>query len=435
MLYKIQDLYKTRFFKNVMSLYFIAAINLFIPILIVPYITFALGLEKFGIFVVCAALFQYGIILTEFSTTSPLVKNLALSSSECGIEQLFYVFRFRLKICGIFLLAALSYISFFLPETPWIDIVLGVLALVGVATNPIAIFQFNEVLPVYAIITCVCRAIVSVCLLVIISLPYNHGTWIAMLFQFSPFFLVTPIAWFWILKKKIISLPDFYLYTKKTVSFHKFEKEKGNNVIKESGALFIGTFFSSLYTLAVPIIVRVFFGDGAAGVYGLIDRISQPVKQAIIPLINVIYPKICRLIKEHRVLAIRLCYKSLAFILVCSCLFFVMSSILKEQIIIYVFKNGFDVSLITPITINIVGVFLSQALVSFFIVPFGMSYILKYLYAILFCIFCYTIYFSVYQWGEIGVYWSLAMLEMVGVILLSCIFLYSLLSFNKNNVG
>ena len=95
MLYRVRDLYKTRFFKNIISLYFIAAINLFIPIFIVPYVTFALGLEKFGVFVVCAALFQYGVILTEFSTTSPLVKNLALSNAECGIEQLFYVSRFR----------------------------------------------------------------------------------------------------------------------------------------------------------------------------------------------------------------------------------------------------------------------------------------------------------------------------------------------------
>ena len=435
MLNRARNFCKTRFFKNIVSLYFIAAINLFIPIFIVPYITFALGLEKFGIFVVCAALFQYGVILTEFSTTSPLVKNLALSSEKRGIEELFYVFRFRLKICGAFLLVVVPYVMFFLPEIPWIDIVVGVMALVGVATNPIAIFQFNEVLPVYSIITCVCRVSVSVCLLVIISLPYDHGTWIAMFFQFSPFFLVTPIAWFWILKKKIINLPDFYFFIKKIFGFNKFEKHNKSYVIKESGALFIGAFFSSLYTIAVPIIVRMFFGDGAAGIYGLIDRISQPVKQAIFPLINVVYPKICRLIKENKLSAMQFCCKSLMFILACSCLFFVASYALKEKIIVYVFKDGFDISLITPVAINIVGVFLSQALVSFYIVPFGMSYILIYLYAMMFLIFCYAIYFSVYQWGEIGVYWSLAMLEMLGATVLSCIFLYSLLRFKKNNVG
>lgn len=399
----------------------IAVVNLVIPILVVPQISLAIGLEQFGVYTLAAAAFQYGVLVTEFSTTAPLVKSISLSGYNEGKNTLFSIINFRLLLAIIASVLIIIFIIAYGVNVSYIDVALGCFSLVGVAVSPIAIFQINQTLPAYALITCVSRFLIS--LLIIVSIKYYHigGVFLAMLFQFSVLFFANPIAWIYLVIKKQISKKELIQIF--FISGQPKNKKETINIIKESFSLFTGAFFSSLYTLAIPILIKELLGDSAVGAYGLIDRVSQPMKQAISPLMNVVYPKICSYLKKSTQEALVLFYKIILLMLAFSIVFCVVGYCGSGTILLYVFKSSIDIRFILPTVINIVAVYLSQALISFYIVPFGFSHTLKYIYLILFFIFCFSFYPLIEKMGELGIYWAIAVLEIIGLfIFASCFF-------------
>lgn len=242
------------FFRDVISLYGVAAVNLLLPILFIPYASMKIGVYDFGSFAVLASLFQYGNMVVEFGTTSPLVKTLS-SGNSIAIFFGAVVFRFYLSIASamtIFFILRFSY-----NEVDVLSVFISFLSLIGTALNPVALFQSKGKLPIYSFLMFVSRLFTLICS--VFFLQYYKEIWVVCFFQFFPIFLAS-----------ILSL--IFLFNKEKLKLCKKDAFLENKQVSgDSVSFFIGTVFSSGYTVAIPIIVNHFFGSGAAGVYGIID--------------------------------------------------------------------------------------------------------------------------------------------------------------------
>ncbi|WP_321409612.1 oligosaccharide flippase family protein [Tolumonas auensis] len=402
------------FIRDVVSMYGVAAANLLLPIFFIPYASSKVGIENFGTFAVLAAFFQYGIMFVEFGTTSPLVRllasNAAISIFWDAVTVRFYLF--------IIALAAIVFIAVFLLNyNDVLVFIIGAASLLGTVFNPMAIYQAKGKLPHFSLITFVSRVIVT--LFATALLQFKQDLWIVFAFQFLPVFIVSIISVVFLVKRNELRV--------------KFQSGffKNKELSRDSISFFMGTVFSSGYTVAVPLIVNYFFGGYAAGVYGIVDRVTQPVKQIIMPIVNIIYPKVCAVRLIDRSEAIRFSVKTSLFLTGLCVLFISLALILIDYIVLYVFKNSVETQYLYPMAVNVFCVYISQILIFLFVVPSGRGNVLKIIYAWMLVFFMGSILFSIYIKSLVSVYWVLACVELLGMLLLFFISYYSV---KKNSV-
>ena len=174
------------------------------------------------------------------------------------------------------------------------------------------------------------------------------------------------------------------------------------------------------------LIISYFFGGYAAGVFGIIDRVVQPIKQIIMPIVNIIYPKVCSILTIDRDRAIHLSVKSSIFITVLCALFLLFNLTFIEHIVHYVFKGSVEAKYLYPMIFNIFCVYISQVFVFLFIVPLGKGGFLKNIYAGMLVFFLMAISVSIYFKSLVLVYWVLASVELLGMLLLFYISYFSI---------
>lgn len=394
---------KNTIFKSVLSLYSISIINLLLPVIFIPFITSKIGVSEFGYFVISAAIFQYGTIIVEFGTTSPLVRRL---SSGFNNDLFIFIIRFRLLLALIVLSIIYIYIYIY-SENYSISVysfIVGALGVFGVALNPIAIFQAKDLLPVFTFFTFITRIIITLIIVILVFYTGKSNVCMLMIFQFLYLFVVSVLLNIWCVKKNILN-------------FNLNLKINDSLILKESASFLISTLFSSAYTLATPIILNNYFSQYAAGIYGFVDRVCQPLKQALMPMINVIYPKICGCHDGNE--KIKLSIYSSMILTAISCMFLVVTLLSIDNIAVFVFKNFVASKYIYPLLLNVVFVFLSQIFIFVYIIPFGLDRWLKYIYACMFLFFFASMHFSIKTDNLLLVFWSVAYVELLGFILLS----------------
>lgn len=389
------------FFRDVVSMYGVAAANLLLPILFVPYASSKVGIENFGVFAVLAAFFQYGIMFVEFGTTSPLVRLLA-SNANISIFWDVVLVRFCLFIVALVLIVFTS--VFFLGYTDKFTFIIGSASLLGTVFNPIAIYQAKGRLPYFSFITFVSRVLVT--LLAFVLLQYRKDLWIVFTFQFLPVFVVSLFSIFFIFKKEKIEFrlgSDFF---------------KNKELSRDSISIFMGTVFSSGYTVAIPFIINSFFGSYAAGIFGIIDRVAQPIRQIIMPVVNIIYPKVCSMLLVDSHKAIYFSIKFSALLGALSFFFLIMNLIFVDSIYSYIFKGVVNKQYIYPILFNVFFIYVSQILIFLFVIPLGRGGVLKKVYVWMLVFFLMIISISVYFNSLIFTYWTFAAVEFLGMVLL-----------------
>lgn len=392
------------FIRDVVSMYGVAAANLLLPIFFIPYASSKVGIESFGAFAVLAAFFQYGIMFVEFGTTSPLVRLLA-SNTSISIFWDVVTVRFYLFIIAM---ASVIFIAvFFLAYNDVLTFIIGAASLLGSVFNPMAIYQAKGKLPYFSFITFVSRVIVT--LFAVVLLQFKQELWIIFGFQFLPVFIVSFVSIIFLFKKEELAFRFNLLFF------------KNKELSRDSLSIFMGTVFSSGYTVAVPFIISFFFGNYAAGVFGVIDRVAQPIKQIIMPVVNIIYPKVCSMLFIDRSKAIYFSIKCASLLAVVSILFLSFNVFFVDYIQSYVFKGSVDIKYLYPMLFNIFFVYISQVLIFLFIIPLGRGAILKKIYAWMLLFFLTIVSISVYADSLLFIYWTFAAVEFLGMILLFAI--------------
>lgn len=389
---------------DVISLYLVALVNLVIPLFFMPYISKSIGLAKFGEFAVYASVIQYLIILIDFGATTPLVNHLVKSENiNKASEILFSVIGFRLFVT-LFVALISIFVFFYFSLEIGIYIAI-VLILFGVAVNPYPLFQAHSLLPKFALINVVWRVVFS--LWIYCSLNEDSSISMIIWFQFMPIAFASVSALIYLKWKGLMVLRPC-----------SFNIKRHDLLFSESMSFLTGSFFSSGYTISLPIIIQIFFGSTATGVYGLLDRIVQPVKQIFNPLINVIYPKVCVAFSESFKKGMQMSCKGGIFIGAIALAGLLVGWLFSGYISVLLFNSIEYKSYITLISINMFFVYLSQVAVFLFITPMGASRFLKYIYFVLFLLFILCCLASVYMNKLIYIYWTLAMIELCGFTLL-----------------
>lgn len=390
---------------DVISLYLVALVNLFMPLFFMPYFSRVVGLDKFGDFAVYASVTQYLMILVDFGSTTPLVNQIIKSGCvKKASDALFSVVVFRLIVTMVVAFIFLFLVCFFSFK---IDVFVTIMfILFGVAINPYSLFQAHSLLPKFALINVAWRVLISI----LIYNLLNEKSSVSMLlsFQFMSISFASISAIIYLKYKGFLVLRPISLNTKKY-----------DVLFSESISFLTGSFFSSGYTISLPIIIQMFFGSAAAGVYGLFDRLIQPVKQIFNPIINVLYPKVCLAFSENYQKGLRVSCMHSFIIGSGAFIGLLIGLMLSEQISIFLFNLPEYGKYVRLIVINIFFVYLSQAVLFFFVTPMGVSRLLKYIYLALFFLFVSCSVIAVYTNEVIYIYLTLVIVELCGFCLLS----------------
>lgn len=411
----IQGREKNKLVKDSVFLYGLAAANLLLPIMFIPYASSKLGIERFGMFAVFASFLQYGLLVVEFGTTTPLVRYLP---SANDLKTYWSVIAFRVLLALFVFCTESVFFCFFYTEFDFVCLIISFFSLIGIALNPISIFQSRNMLPIFSGITFAVRFAIT--LSAFFLLKYIDKIWVVLYFQFFSSFVVSVVSLYF------LSFKDGLNFTF-NLSFFKNKQLKS-----ESISFFMGTVFCSGYTIAIPLIINAFFGGYLAGVYGIIDRVVQPIKQIMMPLINVLYPRICVFVSENKNTAINFSLKYSLFLCIGCSIGLVFCCFFSNYISIYIFKGLVDEVFLYPTIFNVFFVYLSQVLLFLFVVPYGKSVLLKKIYAFMLFVFFVCMLFSVFVKNIMVLYWSLALVEFIGVFVF---FILSLLCVVKYKIN
>ncbi|WP_265524007.1 oligosaccharide flippase family protein, partial [Providencia heimbachae] len=140
-------------------------------------------------------------------------------------------------------------------------------------------------------------------------------------------------------------------------------------------SIFLSTFFVSMYTTSIPLILGYNSGAEAVGIYNAADKLKQALQGLIGPVSQAIYPRSNRLMHESRPKAIKFVAsisKILILLMLISCLFVFSFS---DQIVQLAFGVGnADTSAVLKIIIWIpILVALANMLGIQVMLPMGLS--------------------------------------------------------------
>jgi Membrane protein involved in the export of O-antigen and teichoic acid len=406
---KLNGFHRLSLIKDVVALYALSVVNLLIPVLFFPYISSVVGLKQFGIFVVISSLYQYGSLVVEFGTTAPMVRLFSMVDNGDLSSDFWGLILFRLLLAVIMLLVLAVIYFFYFNGNEYLVVVFGSLSLIGTAINPLSIFQARNKLPISSSVTVFVRLLVLGLTMYLLTEVKTLS--ILFFYQCMPIFIISLILFFMAINYKYIMVCSPRSFIKNKLLFN------------EAASFTLGAFFSSGYTLTIPIIINAYFGDYYAGMYGVIDRVVQPIKQILMPLINVFYPKVCTLVSLNKKEAVSFILKTIGFISSGCFLVVVVGLCFNKLISFYIFRGGVGVEYIIPFWINILFVYWSQLLLFLYVIPYGKIIILKKIYLFMFLMFVIFAFFSVYLGAILFFYWGLSAVEGVGCLLFCFLFL------------
>lgn len=392
---------------NILYLYGMQAINYVIPLVILPYLIRVLGPEEYGRLGFVLSIIQYLVLISDYGfnlySASRIAKN---QKNKIKINEIYsqtIYSKFLIFIATLIFLFVMVSLNERFYDVRFL-LCIALIQVVGTITTPVWLFQGLEVMRNFAILNIVSKII---CLpLVFAFVKSKSDISYAVLFQTSVYFL-----------NGIISL---YLVKRSGIKFVKIPLHVILTNIKNSSAIFLGTFSISLYTVSTPIIIGLLSSNYELGVYSAADKIRAALLGLFVILGNVFYPRIQRLMSENVDLAYQLIKRILKYqIIVClfaTIIFYFVSPVIVK----YYLGSRFDdsVVLLKIMAPMILLIPTSIILSNYILLPFGHQRLFGVIPVITACLhLSYTIILIRY-YGSIGASISILITEIVSLILL-----------------
>jgi PST family polysaccharide transporter len=279
---------KKRLITNFISLSSVQVLNNILPFITVPYLVRVLGPEKFGLIAFSQSLTQYFILFTEYGFNLSATKNISVNRNN------------NEKIYSIF--SAVMILKFVLMSLSFLLLCLVVFTVPKFrAETPIYIFNFGMVLAN-----------------VLFPLWFFQGMermkQVALLHIFAKSFFMLSIFFFIRAQSDYIYVPlinslGFILsglisllivFTKYGIKFRipAFSVLKGE--LKEGWQIFISTIAINLFTASNVFMLGIFSSNILVGYYSAGEKIVKAAQGLLEPLMQTIYPYICKLASESK---------------------------------------------------------------------------------------------------------------------------------------
>ncbi len=267
-----------RLLENFFSLSILNFINYLFPLILIPYLTRILGVEKFGLYAFSYAVIQYCTVLVSYGFDYSATKYVAINRDN--LEKISEVFicviivRLALAlVCVVLVLAATGLINKLRGE--YLLYVFGIGIFLGQALIPLWLFQGMEQMKFVTIINFISK--LTSTLLIFIFLK-NQSDYIYVNLFFSIGFLVAGIL------SILLAIRIFRI--KFILPKSEFIKDR----IRDGWHLFLSTVFMNLYRESNILILGSFVNYTVVGYYAAAEKIIKAIQSIVSPISTALFP-------------------------------------------------------------------------------------------------------------------------------------------------
>jgi len=274
-------------FSNYASLVVLQGLNYLLPLISIPYLTYVLGIEKFGLVMYAQAFMIFGLVITDFGfnyTATRVMADLRVEGKDFS-ELFFKVFWAKILLVIVtFSLLLIIILSFDKFQKDWPVYILSFGTVIGHTLFPMWFFQGMEKMKWVTVINVIAKGIYVLLIFIFVTGPEDY---LKVPIFISSGFLIAGII------SLIVSL--------KHVKW-AWPKGRIDKVFYgQSFQAFIANSATTLYTSSNVFILGIFAGDIMVGVFVCFERIILACKNAFTPIYQALFPYISRQTIDKRI--------------------------------------------------------------------------------------------------------------------------------------
>ena len=269
---------------NFLSLSVIQILNMFLPLLILPFLVRKLGLENFGLLIFSQVFVAYFNLIIDYGFNISATREISMhkDNKEYVSKVFFSVFFIKifLLLFSILLITIIIF-SFELFKENYLLHYMSFCMIIGQMLFPVWYFQGIENMKMIAILNIIIKMIYTIMIFIFIS-SSNDILYVAA-FNSASFIIVGIIA--------------FYM-AYKNLNFASFDYIYIKSFFKESTTIFISNFSTSMYSISNSFLLGIFTNNTLVGIYGSFEKIITALKGLYFPLYQALFPYVSR--KENK---------------------------------------------------------------------------------------------------------------------------------------
>jgi PST family polysaccharide transporter len=289
-----------------MSLGLVQMANCIIPILIIPFVVRALGVEFFGKASYAQNIISYLTLIVTYGFEYSATQDIAINRGDKSkLRTIFWtVVRFKVLLLAVSfaVLAALYFTFSKAGEDPTLYFYAALLN-VGMVLFPTWFFQGIEKMKNMAIFNFAVKALGAVLVVLLVRVPTDYRTYILILSM--SYVLVGIFSFIYVIKKYDLKKGP------------NKDKELSRKVIRKGFPIFLNNVFVSLYTAAGLTIIGIYLSNVEIGLYAGTNKIVYAVMMLTSTPVNIaLFPLMSRKFDESKVEGWIFFKKSLLFVVV-----------------------------------------------------------------------------------------------------------------------
>ncbi|PXW27246.1 flippase [Paraburkholderia caballeronis] len=292
--------------KDAAALYVIQICNYVVPLLALPYLTRTLGPDRLGQIGFAQAFIQFFITVADFGFDLTAARKVSINRDDpVERSRLYWTVTLAKSTLAIACAGLIGLLIAFVPalREDRAVILIGLLSLAGTVLNPLWLYQGLERMPKMAVVSLGSRVVCLVPLFLFVRSSDQYL--IAAATLFAPLLLSG------------LYLTAFAHRSGMVASWQRVTWSGIRVQTADAFQIFSGSALTFLYTYANTVVLKFVCGNVAVGYYVTADKLISPIRQLLWPLIQTMYPRVCKLYAEGRALQAEEIFRKITLVVVC----------------------------------------------------------------------------------------------------------------------
>ncbi len=270
--------------KNIGYLTVLQALNYLLPVIQIPLVTQAIGLEKFGYANYLLAISVYICLVTDWGFNLSATKSISLyRDDKTKVNKIFNCVILS-KLFIFFIILLLSYIVFLIFGFDFKDIyLLFLLYIIGNLIYPLWLYQGLEKMKLITIITAFVRLFYLLLIYIFIKDETDFNSYVLILTTQSLFLGLIAITF---------AVYDFKL----VFEFPKFKEIL--KTISKSSYLFYSNISAALYANSIPVLLGLLTNNQIVGQFSIAEKVMKSIRGFFSPISQALYPYMSKLMSD-----------------------------------------------------------------------------------------------------------------------------------------
>lgn len=317
---------------NILSLQILNALNMFLPLVSIPYLISTIGSANYGAYSISYTILQYVLLIGAFGFGCTTTREISQHRDDIVyVSRLFFSTLFARVILTIIASFAFLFVVLVLFPQYIILYLFGLGIVFGDILNPVWLYQGMEDMKYMTIVNAIAKTIFTFLIFVFIKCSDDY---IYITLLNSAGFIIAGIVSF------IIAIRKFNIeYSRICIKDIIFQ-------VKNASVVFFSSAFVSLYNNSFVFIMGLFLSESSVGIYAAVEKIIKAARSIVEPISTALFPHVSKLFigrteKENVSIIYRYLYKiAIPLVLISLCVFIfapfacrlVLSSIADECI-------------------------------------------------------------------------------------------------------